>query len=550
MSSLPLETPEQHALRFPRLTSAQVAQLGISSKPRRVNAGDILFNQETPDHGIFVVLTGTVEIVGTANGSESVLGVLGPGEFTGEITQLSGRRSLVLCRAREASELLEIDRSNLRHVMESDAALGDIFLRTFLLRRIFLIANSIGDAVLIGSGLSSDTLRLRTFLGRNGHPYTYLDVDSDVDIQVVLDQFSVQITEIPVLICRGQLVLRNPSNSETAACFGLNAGIDQVGIFDLVVVGAGPAGLAAAVYGASEGLSVLVLESNAPGGQAGSSSRIENYLGFPLGISGQELADRAFVQAEKFGAQISIARTATGLKSAKSPYTVELDDGGKVEGRTIIIAAGSRYRKLDLPNVEQFEGAGIYYGATQVEASMCQNGEVAIVGGGNSAGQAAVFLAGFAKHVHILVRGSGLAQTMSRYLIARIEASPNITVETLTTVEALEGDTHLERIRWRKGDTGVGSSHQIQHLFLMTGADPNTAWLGTSLSLDAKRFIRTGVDVVTEWPLKRAPFLLETSLPGIFAVGDIRANSIKRVASAVGEGSMAVQFVHQVLAGQ
>ena len=515
-----------------------------------MNKSDILFNQESPDHGIFVVLTGSVEIVGVSNGVESILSVLGTGEFTGEITQLSGRRSLVLCRAREAGELLEIDRSNLRHVMQTDAALGDVFLRAFLLRRVFLIANSIGDAVLIGSGLSSDTLRLRTFLGRNSHPYTYLDVDAYADIQVVLDQFSVHIADIPVLICRGQLVLRNPSNAETAACFGLNVGIDPVGIFDLVVVGAGPAGLAAAVYGSSEGLSVLVLESNAPGGQAGSSSRIENYLGFPMGISGQELADRAFVQAEKFGAQISIARTATGLKSVRSPYTVELDDGGIVQGRTIIIAAGSRYRKLDLPNVQQFEGVGIYYGATQVEAPMCQNNEVAIVGGGNSAGQAALFLAGFAKHVHILIRGPGLAQTMSRYLIARIEASPNITVETLTTVEALEGDTHLERIRWRNAKTGLISSHEIRHLFLMTGADPNTAWLGTCLSLDSKRFIRTGADVTTEWTLRRAPFLLETSLPGIFAVGDIRANSIKRVASAVGEGSMAVQFVHQVLAGQ
>jgi thioredoxin reductase (NADPH) len=269
-----------------------------------------------------------------------------------------------------------------------------------------------------------------------------------------------------------------------------------------------------------------------------------------MGISGQELANRAFLQAEKFGAQISIARTATGLKSVTSPYTVELDEGGNVVGRAIIIAAGSRYRKLNLPNVEQFEGAGIYYGATQVEAPMCQDDEVAIVGGGNSAGQAALFLAGFAKHVHILVRGPGLDQTMSRYLIARIEASPNITVEALTTVEALEGDTHLERIGWRNGKTGLSSVHQIQHLFLMTGADPNTAWLGTCLSLDSKRFVRTGSDVAAEWPLKRAPFLLETSLPGIFAVGDVRANSIKRVASAVGEGSMAVQFVHQILAGR
>jgi thioredoxin reductase (NADPH) len=432
--------------------------------------------------------------------------------------------------------------------MQTDAVLGDVFLGAFLLRRVFLIANSVGDAVLIGSTHSNDTLRLRTFLGRNGHPYTYLDVDVDADVQAVLDQFSVLVTEIPVLICRGQLVLRNPSNAEAAACFGLNTGIDQAGVYDMIVIGAGPGGLAAAVYGASEGLNVLVIESTAPGGQAGSSSRIENYLGFPMGISGQELADRAFVQAEKFGAQISIARTACGLKCANSPYTVELDDTGLVQGRTIIVATGSRYRKLDLLNIEQFEGVGIYYGATQVEAHICRNDEVAIVGGGNSAGQAAVFLAGFAKHVHLLVRGPDLAQTMSRYLIARIEASPEITVETLTTIEALEGNSHLERIRWRNARTGLSDTHEIHHLFLMTGAVPNTAWLGQCLALDAKRFIKTGPDVATDWPLRRAPFLLETSVPGIFAVGDIRVNSVKRVASAVGEGSMAVQFVHLALA--
>jgi thioredoxin reductase (NADPH) len=375
-------------------------------------------------------------------------------------------------------------------------------------------------------------------------------VDTDAGTQVVLDQFSIKVSEIPVLICRGKLVLRNPTNAETAACFGLNVGIEEVGVFDLVVVGAGPAGLAAAVYGASEGLSVLVLESNAPGGQAGSSSRIENYLGFPTGISGQELADRAFVQAEKFGAQISIARAATGLKCDKPPYVVELDDGGRVQGRTIIIATGSRYRKLALPNLQQFEGVGIYYGATLLEAPMCHGNEVAIVGGGNSAGQAALFLAGFARHVYILVRGPGLAQTMSRYLIARIEASPEITVETTTTVEALEGDAHLDRICWRNGRTGVSTTRDIRHLFLMTGADPNTAWLGNCLSLDSKRFIKTGTEIAADWPLSRAPFLLETSLPGVFAVGDIRANSVKRVASAVGEGSMAVQFAHHVLAGR
>jgi len=542
------ETPEQHALRFPKLTDAQVAQLAASSVQRRVNAREILFDQGSADHGVFIVLTGSIEIVGVSNGVETVLSVLGPGEFTGEVTQLSGRRSLVLCRACETSEVLEIDRPNLRHVMDTDAVLGAVFLGAFLVRRVFLIANSVGDAILIGSAHSNDTLRLRTFLGRNGHPYTYLDVDVDTDVQAVLDQFSVLVTDIPVLICRGQLVLRNPSNAETAACFGLNVGIDQAGVYDLIVIGAGPGGLAAAVYGASEGLNVLVIESVAPGGQAGSSSRIENYLGFPLGISGQELADRAFVQAEKFGAQISVARSACGLKCANSPYAVELDDGGLVHGRTIIVATGSRYRKLDLPNIEQFEGVGIYYGATQVEAHICQNDEVAIVGGGNSAGQAAVFLAGFAKHVHLLVRGPDLAQTMSRYLIARIEASREITVETLTTIEALEGNSHLERIRWRNARTGLSDTHEIHHLFLMTGADPNTAWLGQCLALDAKRFIKTGPDIATDWPLRRAPFLLETSVPGVFAVGDVRANSVKRVASAVGEGSMAVQFVHLALA--
>jgi thioredoxin reductase (NADPH) len=544
------ETPEQHALTFPKLNDMQLAQLAASGVSRNVRMGEVLFDQGAENQGIFIVLEGSIEIVGILNGVASVLTVVRPREFTGEVTQLSGRRSLVLCRACEASTLLEIDRSTLRRIMQSDAVLGDLFLSAFLLRRVYLIANSVGDAVLIGSRHSSDTLRLRSFLARNGHPYTYLDVDLDDDVQAVLDHFSILVTEIPVVICRGKLVLRNPSNAAVAICFGLNAGIDQASVYDLIVIGAGPSGLAAAVYGASEGLSVLVLESSAPGGQAGSSSRIENYLGFPLGISGQDLANRAFVQAEKFGAQISIARTVSGLECKRTPYSVRLDDNGSVQGRTIIIAAGSRYRKPDLPNLEQFEGLGIYYGATQVEATMCHNDEIAIIGGGNSAGQAAVFLAGFAKHVYLLVRGPGLAKTMSRYLISRIEASPEITLKTWTALEALEGNKQLERIRWRDAQTGSSEIHDIHHLFLMTGADPNTAWLGDCLTLDAKRFIKTGADVATDWPLNRAPFPLETSVPGIFAVGDIRADSMKRVASAVGEGSMAIQFVHQVLAAQ
>uniref|UniRef100_Q02A98 Cyclic nucleotide-regulated FAD-dependent pyridine nucleotide-disulphide oxidoreductase n=1 Tax=Solibacter usitatus (strain Ellin6076) TaxID=234267 RepID=Q02A98_SOLUE len=549
MSMLPPETPEQHTLRFPKLSAAQIAQLAPWCVRRHANAGEVVYDVGSAAHGVYIVESGSLEIIGVTSGVETVVAVLEPGEFTGETNLLSGRRALVRCRARSASALLEIERANLRRVMQSDATLGDLFLRAFLLRRVFLIANSVGDAVLIGSKHSADTLRLRTFLGRNGHPYAYLDVDADADVQNVLDHFSVRIDEIPVLICRGELVLRNPTNAEAAVCFGLNAGIEAEGVYDLIVIGAGPGGLAAAVYGASEGLSTLVVECNAPGGQAGSSSRIENYLGFPMGISGQELADRAFLQAEKFGAQISVARTATELKCRRPPYAVQLDDGSVVQGRTMIVASGSRYRRLDLPNIGKFEGSGIYYGATTVEAPLCQSEVVAVVGGGNSAGQAAVFLSGYASHVHLLVRAPGLAATMSRYLIARIEASPEITVHTFTNVEALEGDTRLERIRWRNTKTGMTESHEIHHLFLMMGADPNTGWLSECVALDGKRFIKTGPELADDWPLQRAPFPLETSLPGIFAVGDIRANSIKRVASAVGEGSMAVQFVHQVLAG-
>jgi thioredoxin reductase (NADPH) len=542
------ETPDQNASMFPVLDDAQIARLRPFGEERQARPGEIIFDQGDENHGVFVVLSGSIELIGVSGSDEAVLRTASRGSFTGEVNLLSGRRSLVRCRAREASSLLEIGRANLRRILETDFTLGEIFLRAFLLRRSYLIGHSVGDALLIGSNHSSDTLRLREFLSRNGHPHTYVDVDRDPDVQAVLDQFAVRVTDIPVLICRGQLVLRNPSNAEVAECFGLNAGIDEGEVYDLIVVGAGPSGLAAAVYGASEGLNVLVVESNAPGGQAGSSSRIENYLGFPTGISGQDLAGRAFVQAEKFGAHIAVARTARALKCERSPYTVQLDDGGSVQARSIIVAAGAQYRKLSLPNVAQFEGVGIYYGATKVEAQLCANDEVAVVGGGNSAGQAAMFLSEHTKHVHLLVRGPGLSQTMSRYLISRIEASSDITLRARTEIEALEGDAHLERVRWRSAENGAAETRELQHLFLMTGACPNTAWLQGCLALDGKQFIKTGADLGQDWPLERAPHLLETSRPGVFAVGDVRAGSVKRVASAVGEGSMAVQFVHQVLA--
>lgn len=534
---------------FPILDAAQIARLMPLGQERSVAAGEIVFDQGDSEHGVFVVLEGSIELVKVASGGEeTVLNVHGVGMFTGEVNQLSGRRSLVRCRARLAGRLLEISRANLQHVMQNDASLGEMFLRAFILRRVYLISHNIGDAVLIGSSNSADTLRLKGFLSRNSHPFTYVDVERDPDVQSMLDHFNVQVTEIPVLICRGELVLRNPSNAEAAACFGLNTGIDEGSVYDLIVVGAGPSGLAAAVYGASEGLNVLVIESNAPGGQAGSSSKIENYLGFPMGISGQELAGRAFVQAEKFGAHISIARSAAALKCAKPPYAIRLDDGGIVQSRSIIVAAGVQYRKLDLANLAQFEGVGVYYGATSVEAQICSNQEVAIVGGGNSAGQAAIFLSTVAKHVYLLVRGPGLSATMSRYLISRIEGCSEITLKTYTEIEALEGNGHLEHTHWRNTQTGERYSCNVQHLFLMTGACPNTAWLEGCVELDPKQFIKTGADVADAWPLRRPPFMLETSRPGIFAVGDVRAGSMKRVAAAVGEGSMAVQFVHKVLA--
>ena len=545
---LPLGSPEQIEARFPKLDAGQIAGLAAFGQQRDAQPHEVILERGDLHHGIFVVLSGRIEVLRVSAEGETVLHTLDRGEFTGDVNLLSGRGTLIRARALEASTLLEIDRANLRHIMQTDAALGEIFLKAFVLRRVFLISNSVGDAVLIGSNHSSDTLRLREFLARNGQPHSYLDVEVDPDVQTVLDQFEIPIADIPVLICRGTVALRNPSNSEVAACLGLNAGIDQADVSDVIVVGAGPSGLAAAVYGASEGLKVLVLEKNAPGGQAGSSSRIENYLGFPMGISGEELSNRAFVQAEKFGAHIAIAQSAIGLKSNLPPYTVELEGGGSVRGQTVIIAAGSRYRRLDLPNLSQLEGVGVYYGATHVEATVCRDEEVVVVGGGNSAGQAAVFLAGTAKHVYLVVRGPCLAKMMSRYLISRIEANPRITLMAWTTIEALEGDTHLKRVRLHNTKTGANETRDIQHVFMMTGADPNTEWLRGSLALDAKGFIKTGAEVQDGWPVHRPPYLLETSLPGVFAVGDIRAESVKRVASAVGEGSMVVQFVHKVLA--
>ena len=541
---------------FPRLSEAQMARLERVGTRRPMAVGEVLFEQGVPNRKMFVVITGAIEIVRPNGDVETAVTVHGRGEFTGEVDMLSGRRALVRGRVRDAGEVVEIDRERLRTVVQTDSELSELFMRAFILRRMGLIAHNQGDAVLVGSRHSAGTLRIREFFTRNAHPFTYLDVDTDPSVAEFLERFHVRIDEVPIVVCRGEKVLKNPSNEEVADCFGLRADVERDKPYDVVIVGAGPSGLAAAVYAASEGLEVLVLETNAPGGQAGTSSRIENYLGFPTGISGGALAGRAFAQAQKFGATVAIARTAASLTCARRPFEIALADetGAQavVRGRTIVIASGARYNKIPLADLETYEGTGIYYGATHVEAQLCANDEVIVVGGGNSAGQAAVYLAGTAKHVHVCVRGEGLAATMSRYLIRRIEDTPNISLHVRTQIESLEGaDGRLQTVCWR-ATSGERETHPIRHIFVMTGASPNSQWLTGCVALDDKGFVKTGLELLPEelanWPLRRHPHLLETNIPGVFAVGDVRSGSVKRVAAGVGEGSTAVSLIHKVLA--
>jgi thioredoxin reductase (NADPH) len=537
---------------FPTLTPTQINRIAAHGHMRVIQRGEVLIEQGDRNFPFFVVVTGEVEIVRPSGAAETLITIHGPGNFLGEVNALSGRSSLFRARVTKPGELIELDRQHMLTLVQTDAELGEIIMRAFVLRRVEFVTAGVGDVVLIGSMHSASTLRIKEFLMRNGHPYSYLDLERNPEVQNLLDGFHIAASEIPVVICRGEIVLRNPTNQQVADCLGFNEIVDQTQIRDLVIIGAGPAGLAAAVYAASEGLDVIMLEASSPGGQAGSSSRIENYLGFPSGISGEELASRAYNQAQKFGAQVLIAK-ATRLACERKPYVVEVENGARIQTRTIVIATGAEYRRPPLENLSRFEGTGVYYGATFVEAQLCSGEEVIVVGGGNSAGQAAVFLAQTTKRVHMLIRSAGLAESMSRYLIRRIQETPTIVLHPHTEIVALEGGDHLESIHWRNNQTGQIEEHNIRHVFIMTGADPNTRWLDGCVALDAKGFIKTGPDLSPEelsaahWPLARSPYLHETSLPGVFAVGDVRGGSIKRVASAVGEGSIAISFVHQVL---
>jgi thioredoxin reductase (NADPH) len=538
---------------FPVLTAEQISRIRPVSKVRNVKVGEILFEPGDLDIACFVLLSGSMEIVQPGIHGERLIVNHEAGGFTGEMTMISGRRSLARGRVTAAGEFLEISSTQLRTLVARDAELSEIFMRAFILRRVTLINRGQGNVILMGSRHSAKTLRLREFLTRNGHPFSYVDLDTDTSSQEMLDHFQVTMKEIPIVVCNNRTVLRSPSIQELASCLGLNAHIEASEVRDIVIVGAGPSGLAAAVYGASEGLDVLIIEAESPGGQAGSSSRIENYLGFPMGISGLELAGRAAAQAQKFGAKVLIANNVTKLNCDRTRYELTVDSGQVIHSRTVVIASGAQYKKPKLENLPKFEGQGIYYGATYIEAQLCGNEDAVVVGGGNSAGQAAVYLSQTASKVHMLVRSGKLSDTMSRYLIQRIEENPAIELHYHTEIVGLDGDTQLEHVTWRDNQTGETSTHDIRYVFIMAGGSPRTEWLKGCVAMDNRGFVLTGRDLDPvlkdyHWPLPRAPLMLETSQPGVFAVGDVRAGNVKRVASAVGEGSIAISLVHRVLA--
>ena len=544
---------ERREQMLPTLSPTQIKRIASYGVIRRTTAGQVLLDYGQQTTSLFVVLSGQVEVVRPLDGQDEVVAVLQPGQFTGELDMLSGRRSLVRARVREPGEVLEVDRDHLRSLVQTDVELSDVLMRAFIVRRMGLIARGQGDVIVIGSGNSAGTHRIREFLTRNGHPYSYIDLETQPGVQDLLNRFHVRVDEVPVVICRGEVILRNPTNREVADTIGLSEIPNPERLWDLVIVGAGPAGLSAAVYAASEGLDTLVLEGNVIGGQAGSSSRIENYLGFPTGISGQDLAGRAYVQAQKFGAEVVIARGATSLLCDRKPYEIGVDGGPRLRSRALVISTGAVYRKLPLPNIQKFEGVGVYYSATFIEAQLCEGQEVVVVGGGNSAGQAAVYLSSRVRGVQMLVRSGQLSDTMSQYLIRRIEMSPVIKVRYHTEIVELKGSERLEKIRCRNTQTGAEDEIPTRHVFVMTGAIPNSQWLQHCVVTDEKGFIRTGSDLTDDelssagWPLTRKPYLFETTLPGVFAIGDVRYSSVKRVASSVGEGSIALHLVHRVL---
>jgi thioredoxin reductase (NADPH) len=549
MASVPREFEETRDRQgaFPRLGDDALAALEEKGARRAVREGELLFQAGDQSYDFFVVLTGKVAIVQDLGGAdEAVIGVHGPGRFLGELNLLTGEGVYLTAQVIEDGEVLQVARERARALVAGEPGLGDVVLRAFLARRAILIGLGTGPK-LVGSRFSPDTRRLRVFLARNRMPHGFIDLEEDESADALLRQLDVEPADTPIVL-RGEEMLRNPSNAELARAIGIQPSSRPEAVADLLVVGAGPAGLAASVYGASEGLSTVLLDAVAPGGQAGTSTRIENYLGFPAGISGMELAERAMVQADKFGAQLTVPAEAVAFCGHEDHYRVRLADGGDVEARTVVIATGARYRRMEVPRMDELTGLGVYYAATPMEAEMCSGSHVAIVGGGNSAGQAAVFLSRNVRRVTLMIRGSDLGRTMSRYLIDQLERIENVEVRTHTEVVEVVGERGVESLVVEDNRTGEPSPLDATALFVFIGADPRTTWLEGEIELDDKGFVLTGRELDGRVEADPPPLLLETSRPGVFAVGDVRSASIKRVASAVGEGSMAVRVVHQHLA--
>ena len=540
-----------HAAAFPRLDKAQLAALeGCPlSKLEHHRDGEKLFEAGQCDGNVYVVKTGAVEILDDAGDEPAIVATLGPGEFTGEVAQLTGGPAIFSGVARGESDVFEVSNDALREILNVHPNLGDVILRAFMARRHLL--HDMGDFTglrVIGSRYSKDTLRIREFLAKNLVPFTWMDLEDEPEVKQFLKQAGLTEADTPAVTWGNKLLLRNPSNEELADALALRRPLEHT-VYDLAVVGAGPAGLAAAVYGASEGLKTVVLERDAPGGQAGRSMRIENFLGFPTGITGRELAENAVVQANKFGAQLPVAMPVTGLSFDNDYAVLHLDNGETVSAKCLLIATGADYRRLEVEGCERFEGCGVYYAATPVEARLCKGSDVVVVGGGNSAGQATVFLSGQVREVYLVVRGGDLYEHMSSYLAKRIEGIPNIEVLLNTEVRRMSGDRCLREVEVVNKETGETRRFETPALFSFIGATPRTDWLPPEIEKDEKGFVRTGASLASSeaWTARRQPDLLETARPGVFAAGDVRSGSAKRVASAVGEGSMVVMFVHAYL---
>jgi thioredoxin reductase (NADPH) len=539
------------SVAFPTLDETQIGQLAscTSAALKRFRDGQTLFAAGEQNMNFFIVKSGEVEIVDDTGDERKTVTIHRKGEFTGDISHLTGLPAIVSGVARGDCEVYEVSGDALRSALNQCPGISDTILQAFIARRQLLreSPNFTGLRV-IGSRYSADTFRVRDFLSKNRILFTWMDLETDPNVDRLLKQFGVTESDTPVVAFGAMLLLRNPSNRQLADAIGIHQPLEEL-VYDLVVVGAGPAGLAAAVYGASEGLNTAVLEHTAPGGQAGSSMRIENYLGFPTGLTGSELAGRAILQVNKFGAHLSVPTPVDRLTFENAYTIVHLEGGETVTAKCLLIATGADYRRLGVEGSERFEGTGVYYAATVAEAQLCRGSQVVVVGGGNSAGQAAVFLSGHARRVMILVRGDDLYKNMSSYLARRIEQTPNIDLVYNTTILRMNGDTHLRSMDIVNGKTGEERTVETSGVFSFIGADPRTGWLPREIDRDAKGFILTGSGLAgsRNWTSARQPFLLETSRPGVFAAGDVRSGSVKRVASAVGEGAMAVQFVHECL---